>query len=114
MESLFPEMELEIRSDRKAARRERAQHERQYLRARDLNWLINRLLDRGPATEHVLLLEVMEEEYEIEDGSNRSLDLLRDLFALSRVGKLWAKPVGIHPGSGEKSYLFGIKGVHKY
>jgi hypothetical protein len=33
--TLFPELEQEIRDDRKAARREQVQHARQYLKDRD-------------------------------------------------------------------------------
>ncbi len=111
--TLFPEWEQEIRDDRKADRRERVQHARHYLKARDLRWLINRLIDKGPATEHTLLLEAMEEEYHIEPASRNAMNVLYDLHALWTVGKLWRRSIGIHPGSGEESFIWGVKGVHE-
>lgn len=112
MKSLFPEMEKEIREDRLAERREKVQRARDYLRNRDVSWLINRLLEKGPANEHVLMQEIYDEEYDIEKAWPRVSDLLRDLLALWIVKKLWRKEIGIHPGSGEMSYQWGIRRVH--
>jgi hypothetical protein len=112
-DTLFPEIEQEIRDDRKAARRALVQHARQYLKTRDFSWLINRLLDKGPATEHSLLLELMEEEHSLENGAKQVGLLLNDLLALWRVGKLWRRSLGIHPGSGQKSFLWGLRKVHE-
>jgi len=47
MKSLFPEMDKEISDDRKAAKREQVQRARDYLKGRDLNWLVNYLLEHG-------------------------------------------------------------------
>ena len=111
--TLFPELEQEIRDDRKAARREQVQHVRQYLKCRDFSWLVNRLLNKGPTTEHVLLMEAMEEEYHIDRASRSAMNVLYDLHALWLVGKLWRRSLGIHPGSGEETFIWGVKGVHE-
>lgn len=112
MTTLFPEMDQEIRDDRKASRREKTQHARAYLKDRDVSWLVNRLLDGGPATEHTLGMEFLEREY--SDGSTigDALGLLRDILALWRVGKLWRKSLGIHCGSGMEEFVYGIRKVH--
>lgn len=106
-------MEKEIRDDRKASRREAVQMARNYLKSRDLSWLVNRLLDKGPATEHLLMTEAWGEEYGSEDACKRGLNVLIDLYALWQVKKLWRQPHGIHPGSGEQQYVYGIRGVHE-
>lgn len=93
-------MEREILDDRKASRREDVQRARDYLRNRDFKELINRLLDQGPTTEHHLLVDCNDPK------------ILFDLIALWMVKKLWRTPVGIHPGSGEESFLYGIRKVH--
>lgn len=97
---LFPSMEKEILDDRKAARREEVQRARDYLRNRDLTWLIDFLLENGPQTEHQVLI------------AGSTADSLFDLIALWMVKKLWRRSVGIHPGSGEESFLYGIRKVH--
>jgi hypothetical protein len=114
MKSLFPEIEQEILDDRKAARREEKQRAREYLRGRDVSWLINRLLEKGPQTEASLMWERMEEEFHFEDAAKHSSEVFSDLWALWKVGKLWRSYVGFHPGAGEKSYQFGIRKVHQY
>lgn len=103
--TLFPDMEREIREERTASSRERVQHARNYLRDRDISWLINRLLDGGPKTECELLLDSIE--------SGNEAGLLFDLIALWRTRKLWRKSMGIHPGAGVESFLFGIRNVHQ-
>jgi len=105
-------MDKERSDDRKAAKREQVQRAREYLRKRDLAWLINRLLEKGPATQHLLMMESMVEEYHSKDALRRGLDVLRDVYALHLVRKLWRRKMGIHPGSGEQSYLYGVRGVH--
>lgn len=110
MKTLFPEMDRDIRDERKAARREQVQHARHFLKGRDFSWLINRLLEKGPKTEHCLALEAM--EYHGKDACQRGLDVLLDVYALWRVGKLWRRKLGVHPGSGEEHYLYGVRGVH--
>lgn len=112
MKSLFPEMEREISDDRKAARREQVQQARHFLKGRDLNWLINHLLEKGPMTEHVMMIAAMAEEYHGKDACRRGFDVFRDLYALWLVKKLWRQKRGFHPGSGEESYLYGVRGVH--
>lgn len=112
MKTLFPEMEKEIREDRKAARREQAQRAREYLAKRDLSWLINRLLEKGPQTEFRLMHEASEDEYHSKDAMARGAAVLQDLYALWLVNKLWRREQGIHPGSGEKYHLYGVRGVH--
>lgn len=112
MKSLFPEMEREISEDRKAERRERRQRALEYLRKRDLSWIINSLLDGGPKTEVALIMSVMDEDYHHGEFVNRVAEILLDLAALNAVGKLWKKDMGIHHGSGERSYLYGIRKVH--
>lgn len=113
MKSLFPDMDREIREGRKAARREMVQRAREYLKKRDLSWLVNRLLEKGPMTEHVLAIEAMDEEYHLESRCKRAADVLCDLHALWLVKKLWRRDLGIHPGSGHATYLWGVRGVHK-
>lgn len=112
MKTLFPEMDQAIRDDRKAAQREKAQHARAWLRGKDLSWLINRLIDEGPETESNLCMELMEEEPDSEKFSKRVLETLIELHSLWTVRKLWRRSVGIHPGSGEESFIYGIRGVH--
>lgn len=112
MSSLFPDMDAEILSDRKAERREARQRAREYLAKRDIVWLINQLLDHGPASEHMLMLAAIEDQSNFHLKIVRGMDVLVDLIALWTVGKLWRKPMGIHPGSGDQSYLYGIRGVH--
>lgn len=109
---LFPELDKEIRDDRIASRRERVQQARHWLRSHDLSWLIQHLIDHGPKTEHRLMHEVMEEEFMAEAACQRGANVLRALYALWLVKKLWRRETGIHPGSGEMSYLYGIRGVH--
>ena len=113
MNSLFPDMEREIRDDRRAARREMRQRAREYLSKRDLVWLINCLLERGPTSEHALMIEAMGQEYHSKDAMRSGLDTLQDLYALWLVRKLWRRKLGIHPGSGEMSFEYGLRGVHK-
>lgn len=112
MKSLFPEMDKEISDDRKAEKREQVQRARDYLKGRDLNWLVNYLLEHGPRTEHVAMIEAMDEEYHLKDASKQGMNVLCDLYALWLVRKLWRRPMGKHPGSGEESYLYGVRGVH--
>lgn len=111
-ESLFPEMDREIQNDRLAAKREEVQRARDYLKGRDLTWLINHLLENGPKTEHALMLEVMDEEFHFKDASRQGMNVLCDVWALWLVKKLWRRSQGIHPGSGEESYLYGVRNVH--
>ncbi|MGP1665751.1 MAG: hypothetical protein ACTS5I_07565 [Rhodanobacter sp.] len=105
-------MDQEIRDDRKAARREEVQRHREWLRGRDLGWLMEYLLEHGPVTEHVAMIEAMDEEYDLEKRSRRGLDVLCGLYSLWMVRKLWRRPMGKHPGSGEESYLYGVRGIH--
>ena len=105
-------MENEIRDDRKAAKREQVQQARHYLRGRDLSWLVNRLIEKGPMTEHMLMWEAMEEEHQLKDAPKRGMDAFHCLHALWLVKKLWRRKVGIHTGSGEVSYEYGLRGVH--
>ncbi len=112
---LFPEIAEEKREERIANSREAAQRVRQekrkaveYLRGRDLQWLIDKLVDDGPAHEVEILFSRMDGE--LLDGAMA----LMDLWALWRIGKLWRKSAGIHPGSGEETHLYGIRGVHTY
>jgi len=107
MKSLFPEIENEIREDRLAARREQRQRARDYLRNRDFSWTVNRLLEKGPQTECQLLLQYMEEV-----GGPDAGNVINDLMALWRVGKLWRRCLGYHAGAGCNTYLFGIRRVH--
>lgn len=109
MKSLFPDMEAEIRQDREALRRELAQHARQWLKGRDISWLINRLIEKGPQAEVVLLLDRLEDCY--GDNVRDGYDVLTQLHALWLFGKLWKRRIGPHP-SGEVSYLYGIRRVH--
>lgn len=110
---LFPEIEKEIREDRSAAAREASQLVRsekrravEYLRKRDLQWLIDKLVDQGPSTEVRLIRDLIDRP--LEDVCA----LLVDLWALWRIGKLWRRSQGIHPEAGEESFLYGIRGVH--
>lgn len=114
MKSLFPEMEAEIRQDRRAERRERQQRARDYLRGRDLSWVINHLLEHGPKTECQLLLATHDIHFDHDDQRwAMTGEMLGCLIALARVGKLWKASQGIHPGAGVESFLFGIRGVHQ-
>lgn len=118
MRSLFPAMEDEIRDDRKAAKRERVQHARNWLKDRDLSWLINYLLEHGPTNEHELGFQALEEHSTFPftkdtQGVAKLAEVFGALINLNAVGKLWKKPIGTHPGSGEESYLWGIRGVHQ-
>ncbi len=114
MKTLFPEMDEEIRNDRKAARRETVQRARDRLKDRDVSWLVNYLLEKGPVTEHTAMIEAMNEEYHAGDAVKRAGDVLCDLFALWLVRKLWRHTLGIHPGSGEETFLYGVRGVHVF
>lgn len=105
-------MEKEIRNDRVAARREQVQQARQWLRGQNLSWLVNHLLEKGPKTECALMMGIMDEEFHCEDFAKRSMNILNAVYALWLVKKLWRAPVGIHPGSGEMSHLYGIRNVH--
>jgi hypothetical protein len=114
---LFPEIALEIKEERSAAGREAAQRVRQekrraikYLRGRDLRWLIDKLVDDGPATEISLLFAKMDGR--VTTDTDDWL-VLNDLWSLWRVGKLWRKSQGIHFGSGEETFLYGLRGVHE-
>jgi hypothetical protein len=106
--SLFPEMDQEIRDDRRAARREEVQRARDFLRNRDLRPVVNYLLEHGPSTEHTIMIS---EEFGCDLESCASI--LSTLHSLWLVGKLWRESVGIHPGSGQMSYRYGIKRVHQ-
>lgn len=109
---LFPEMEREIRDDRKAERREAVQHARNWLKKKDASWLINHLLEHGPRTELSIMFDVMEEEYQAEEAAKKSMEALLLLHGLCITRKLWRRSQGIHDGSGEESFLYGIRGVH--
>lgn len=111
---LFPAIAAEKREDRCAAAREAAQRVRsekrkavEYLRKRDLAWLIDTLVDHGPATEIKLMFAATDDRSLEEAGL-----VLMDLWSLWRVGKLWRKSRGIHPGSGEETFLYGLRNVH--
>lgn len=106
-------MDREIREDRKASKREMRQRAREYLAKRDLDWLINYLLEHGPTSEHMLMIEAMTEEYDLKQASKRGLEILHDLDALWLVRKLWRRKLGIHPGSGEMAYQYGLRRVHR-
>ncbi len=73
---------------------------------------VNYLLEKGPQTEHWMMWEAMEEEYQLKDASKRGMDVLLDLYALWLVRKLWRRKMGIHPGSGEDFHIYGVRGVH--
>jgi hypothetical protein len=110
---LFPEIETEERENRSALARQAAQrvrHEKrkavEYLRGRDLTWLIDKLVDDGPSTEVRLMNAIIDRP--LEDVGR----LLVDLWSLWRVGKLWRVSQGIHPGVGEEYHIYGIRGVH--
>lgn len=111
-DGLFPDMDREIREDRKALKREQRQRAREYLAKRDLDWLVNYLLEKGPTSEHVLMMEAMDDEYHFKNASRRGLETLQDLYALWLVRKLWRRKLGIHPGSGEVSFEYGVRNVH--
>lgn len=106
-------MEQEIRDDRKASRRSQKQHARGYLKGRDLKWVFEYLMDHGPSSEHMIMLHAMEEEFHIKEGVTRAAFVLTDLHCLWMVKKLWRQSLGIHPGSGEQSWMYGIRGVHQ-
>lgn len=110
--SLFPEIDKAIADDRMAAKREQVQHARRYLKQRDFSWLINHLLEHGPKTEHCLMQEAMQEEYVAKEAVARAGHVLADLYSLWTVRKLWRQSQGIHPGSGQETFLYGIRGVH--
>ena len=112
MKSLFPEMEAEIREDRKASKREERQRARDYLRRQDTSWLVNRLLDKGPESECNLLMEVMQLDVGEQERDVLSSRLCGQLHSLWVIGKFWRKSLGIHPGAGVQSFRFGIRGVH--
>ena len=110
--TLFPDLEQEILDDRKADRRARVQHARAYLSGRDLKWLIEYLLERGPSFCHTIMIHAMEEEYHDLAAVERAAFALTDLHCLWLTKKLWREDMGIHPGSGERSYKYGIRKVH--
>lgn len=105
-------MEQEILDDRESARQEQVQRARDYLKARNLSWLINYLLEHGPQTEHALMLEGMDQEYHLGDAVERACGILCELNSLWLVRKVWKLKLGVHPGSGEDYHLYGLKGVH--
>lgn len=109
MKSLFPEMENEIRDDRKAARREQEQRARRYLQDRDTTWVLTRLIDDGPQTDMKLMMERLEHG----DSASDAAVVLSDLWALWLIRKLWRSCVEKHHiGSGESVHLYGIRKVH--
>lgn len=108
MKTLFPEMDAEIRDERKAAKRERVQRARRYLRGRDVCWLIDYLVDHGPQTEHAAVIAKYEAGGVLADGCG----VIDDMVALWLVGKLWRQSQGVHPGSGCEYFLYGIRKVH--
>jgi hypothetical protein len=105
-------MEEEIREDRIAANREMKQRHRDWLAKRDLTWLIDHLVDNGPQSEVALSHWLMDQNLEMEDFSRRIADVHMGLESLWRIGKVWRKKNGIHPGTGYPSYVYGIKRVH--
>lgn len=109
MKTFFPEMDAEIREDRKAARREAVQRARDYLRGKDTSWLVNQLLDHGPQREHQLLFKFIEE---FGDELEKLSEVEGGLMALWRVRKLWRSSPKFVPEVGEVSYLYGIRKVH--
>jgi len=111
MKTLFPEMDAEIREDRKAARREGQQRARDYLRGKDTSWLVNQLLDRGPQREHQLLFRYIEE---FGDELSKLSEVEGSLVSLWLVRKLWRTAPKFVPEVGEVSYLYGIRKVHPY
>jgi hypothetical protein len=54
----------------------------------------------------------MDESGDIEECARKVAESLCTLYSLWLVGKLWRKRLGIHPGSGCESFLYGIKNVH--
>lgn len=110
--SLFPEIDREIRDDRVAAHRERVQQARAWLRGKNLSWLINHLLEHGPQTEHALMSVLIDEAPSLGDLATQGMATLNAVYALWLTKKLWRQEVGIHPGSGEMSYIYGIRRVH--
>lgn len=114
---LIPEIEQEIRDDRSAIARQAAQRVRKEKRMAVANLrkvpftkLVDRLLEKGPATEARLLFELFDESTETE--ARKAYEMLVALWSLWRIGKLWRKSMGIHEGSGEQSFLYGIRKVH--
>ena len=113
-EWLLPEVGKEVQEERSAAMREAAQRVRnetnqakRYLGKRDsrsIGQLIDKLIDHGPQTEMTLAFDTQN----IEDAGM----VFADLWALWRIKKLWRSTQGIHPGSGEESFVYGIVGVH--
>lgn len=114
-DSLFPEMEAEIREDRKGARREATQRAREALQGEDLSWLINHLMEHGPSNEHEILMRLSDEIdlHKVEEYGKHVGAVLTQLVCLHKTGKLWRKYLGIHQGSGCKCYQWGIRKVHK-
>lgn len=116
MNTLFPEMEKERREERTASRREMIQHARGWLAKpelkQELSWLANYLMDHGPKTEHELAIAVVESEGERDMALVRSNVILCAVNALWLTKKLWRRHVGVHPGSGCQSYLYGLRNVH--
>ncbi len=119
---LIPEVGREVHEERCAAMREAAQRVRQevrkareHLKARDLRWIIDKLVDEGPQTECAIMFEQMTggSIATLHYSAERAAEAFFDLWALWRVGKLWRVSQGIHPGSGEESFLYGIAGVHE-
>lgn len=111
---LFPEIEKEVRSERSAAAREAAQRIRdekrqavEHLRGRDLQWLLDYLVDNGPKTEIDVLNKCVEESLHEVFGK------VVDMWALWRIGKLWRLPQGVDLNLGGRYYLYGIRGVHE-
>lgn len=112
---LFPSIAAEKREERSAAAREAVQVVREekrkavaWLRKRNLTWLIDKLVDGGPATEISLMFAAANEMSSMEEGA----PVLMDVWALWRIGKLWRKSKGRHFGSGEETFLYGLRKVH--
>ncbi len=108
MKSLFPEMEAELALDRLAASRETRQRARDYLRPRPgfERWVEQHLTKNGPQVDANIIFEACD-QFEIKPA----MTMFMVMGAMWRVGKLWREPFPNHP-SGEKCYLYGIKGVH--
>lgn len=112
MKTLFPEMDEEIREGRRAERRAQVQLARNYLRDRDIVWIVNELLEHGPQTEGELIMRAMDLPARDDTFVHKVAEILFDLYSLWMVGKLWRRSQGTHFGSGEESFLYGIRRVH--
>lgn len=81
-----------------------------WLAKNDTTWLVDRLREKGPSAEHSLMIEFGMHLPNDKEALWKAADVLGGCYFLWVVGTLWRRSLGIHPGSGVETFLYGIKG----